>query len=128
VASAFWTLFISTLFIGVANGSVEAACQSAHHKHVILTRRQRRLTGFMLVSDRNCYGGLVVFLLIDQPPDWRYAMAMMLIPTFVYDICSSSKIPQTRKVVAGLLIRIFSRPVSVLFPFHGILHDTYRSH
>jgi MFS family permease len=26
VATGFWTLFISTLFIGIANGSVEAAC------------------------------------------------------------------------------------------------------
>jgi hypothetical protein len=48
-------------------------------------------------------GGLVVYLFNNIGlADWRYAMAIMLIPTFLYGfLFLSKKFPQTERVVAG---------------------------
>jgi fucose permease len=103
VATGFWTLFISTLFIGVANGSVEAACNPLITS-MYTEEKTRRLNRFHAWFPTGIViGGLVVYLFNNIGlADWRYAMAIMLIPTFLYGfLFLSKKFPQTERVVAG---------------------------
>jgi MFS family permease len=120
VAQGFWTLFISTLFIGVANGSVEAACNPLITS-MYTQEKTRRLNRFHAWFPTGIViGGLVVFLFNKIGlSDWRYAMAMMLIPTFIYGyMFLRQSFPQTERVVAGFSYQdMLKACVSPLFLF-----------
>jgi len=85
IATGFWTLFISTLFIGIANGSVEAACNPLITS-MYTEEKTRRLNRFHAWFPTGIViGGLVVYLFNNIGlNDWRYAMGIMLLPTFLY--------------------------------------------
>jgi MFS family permease len=103
VATGFWTLFISTLLIGIANGSVEAACNPLITS-MYTEEKTRRLNRFHAWFPTGIViGGLVVYLFNNIGlSDWRYAMGIMLLPTFVYGyMFLNKKFPQTERVVSG---------------------------
>ena len=103
IASGFWTLFISTLFIGIANGSVEAACNPLITS-MYTDEKTRRLNRFHAWFPTGIViGGLLVYLFNNIGlTDWRWAMAVMLIPTFVYGyMFLNKKFPETERVTAG---------------------------
>lgn len=103
IATGFWSLFISTLLIGVANGSVEAACNPLITS-MYTDEKTRRLNRFHAWFPTGIViGGLVVYLFNKTGlTDWRYAMGIMLLPTFVYGyMFLNKKFPQTERVVAG---------------------------
>ncbi len=120
IATGFWSLFISTLLIGVANGSVEAAANplitSMYTKEK--TRRLNRFhawfpTGIVI-------GGLAVYLFNNIGlSDWRYAMGIMLLPTFAYGYMFLNKnFPETERVVSGFTYKdMLKACVSPLFLF-----------
>ena len=103
IASGFWTLFISTLFIGVANGSVEAACNPLITS-MYTDEKTRRLNRFHAWFPTGIViGGLVVFLFNNIGlSNWRYSMGIMLLPTLAYGYMFLNKtFPQTERVVSG---------------------------
>ncbi|MBN2665072.1 MAG: MFS transporter [Bacteroidales bacterium] len=103
MATGFWTLFISTLFIGIANGSVEAACNPLITS-LYTDEKTRRLNRFHAWFPTGIViGGLVVYLFNNIGlNDWRWAMAVMLLPTFVYGFMFlNKKFPETERVTAG---------------------------
>jgi MFS family permease len=120
IASGFWTLFISTLFIGVANGSVEAACNPLITS-MYTDEKTRRLNRFHAWFPTGIViGGLVVFLFNKIGlADWRWAMGMMLIPTLIYGYMFLNKqFPQTERVVSGFTYKdMLKACVSPLFLF-----------
>lgn len=120
VATGFWTLFISTLFIGVANGSVEAACNPLITS-MYTDEKTRRLNRFHVWFPTGIViGGLVVYLFNNIGLyDWRYAMAIMLIPTLAYGYMFLNKqFPKTERVVAGFTYQdMLKACVSPLFLF-----------
>jgi len=120
IASGFWTLFISTLFIGIANGSVEAACNPLITS-MYTDDKTRRLNRFHAWFPTGIViGGLVVYLFNNIGlNDWRYAMVIMLLPTFVYGYMFLKKeFPQTERVVSGFSYRDMMKAcVSPLFLF-----------
>jgi fucose permease len=120
VATGFWTLFISTLFIGVANGSVEAACNPLITS-MYTDDKIRRLNRFHAWFPTGIViGGLLVYLFNNIGlNDWRYAMGIMLLPTFVYGYMFLNKqFPQTERVVSGFSYKdMLKACVSPLFLF-----------
>jgi MFS family permease len=103
VATGFWSLFISTLLIGIANGSVEAACNPLITS-MYTDQKTRRLNRFHAWFPAGIViGGLVVYLFNSIGlTNWRYAMVIMLIPTFIYGyMFLNKKFPQTERVVSG---------------------------
>ena len=83
-SNPFWSLFISTLFIGIANGTVEAACNplvtalypdnkttKAEHFHLWFPG------GIVL-------GTLIVYFFDKAGIGWQIQMAMMIIPRLIY--------------------------------------------
>jgi MFS family permease len=120
IATGFWTLFVSTLFIGIANGSVEAACNPLITS-MYTEEKTRRLNRFHAWFPTGIViGGLVVYLFNNIGlNDWRYAMGMMLLPTFIYGFMFlNKKFPQTERVVSGFSYKdMLKACVSPLFLF-----------
>lgn len=123
LATGFWTLFISTLLIGVANGSVEAACNPLITS-MYTSEKTRRLNRFHAWFPTGIViGGLVVYLFNNVGlTDWRYAMAIMLLPTFWYGFMFLNKqFPPTERVASGYTYReMLKACVSPLFIFMAL--------
>lgn len=83
-AGGFWTLIISTLFIGFANGSVEAACNPMI-ADMFTTNRTTMLNRFhMWFPGGIVIGSLVSFAMTKMGMGWQLQIAVMLIPTLIY--------------------------------------------
>lgn len=118
-ATGFWTLFISTLFIGIANGSVEAATNPLITA-MYVEDKTRKLNQFHVWFPGGIViGGLMVFLLEVIGLGWRIQMAAMLIPTLLYGILFfNQKFPETERVTAGFSYKdMLKACVSPLFLF-----------
>jgi len=120
IATGFWSLFISTLLIGIANGSVEAACNPLITS-MYTDQKTRRLNRFHAWFPTGIViGGLAVFLFNKLGlADWRYSMGIMLLPTFAYGYMFLNKeFPQTERVVSGFTYKdMLKACVSPLFIF-----------
>jgi fucose permease len=120
IATGFWSLFISTLLIGIANGSVEAACNPLITS-MYTDEKTRRLNRFHAWFPTGIViGGLIVYLFNNTGlTDWRYAMGIMLLPTFVYGYMFLNKsFPQTERVVSGFSYKdMLKACISPLFLF-----------
>jgi len=120
IATGFWSLFISTLLIGVANGSVEAACNPLITS-MYTDQKTRRLNRFHAWFPTGIViGGLIVFLFNKFGLlNWRYAMAVTLLPTFAYGyLFLNKKFPETERVASGYSYKdMLKACVSPLFIF-----------
>lgn len=83
-AGDFWTLLLSTFFVGFANGSVEAACNPmiadmyAGNQTAKLNRFHVWFPGGIVI------GSLVSKFMTDFSMGWQLQIAVMLIPTLLY--------------------------------------------
>ena len=102
-AGGFWSLFISTLLIGIANGTVEAACNPLVTA-LYPEDKTTKLNHFHLWFP----GGIVIGTLISyyftkQDISWQIQVATMLIPTAIYGfLFFKLKFPVTERVAAGV--------------------------
>jgi len=102
-ASGFWTLYISTLLIGIANGTVEAACNPLVAT-IYSTNKTTKLNHFHLWFP----GGILLGTLVSKGLDlvhlnWRIQVAVMLIPTIIYLInFARLQFPATERVASGV--------------------------
>lgn len=123
MATGFWTLFISTLFIGLANGSVEAAANPLITS-IYPNEKTRRLNRFHAWFPWGIViGGLLVYTLsLAKITDWRWAMGIMLLPTFVYGwMFFGQRFPQTERVTSGVSYQgMLKACTSPLFLFMAI--------
>jgi MFS family permease len=102
-ATGYWSLFISTLLIGIANGTVEAACNPlvaslfTDNKTTKLNHFHLWFPGGMVI------GTLIVFILNKFGVPWQIEVATMLIPTLIYGyLFFKLKFPVTERVAAGV--------------------------
>jgi MFS family permease len=102
-AGGFWTLFISTFFIGFANGMVEAACNPLVTS-MFTTEKTKMLNRFhMWFPGGLVIGGLVSYFMSQAGIDWKYQVATMLIPTVIYGIMFlGQSFPKTERVSSGI--------------------------
>jgi MFS family permease len=111
-ANGYWTLFLSTLLIGIANGTVEAACNPLVAS-LFTDNKTTKLNHFHLwfpagiVIGTLCVFGLDHALAQDvaQKPYWisQVEIALMLIPTLIYGyLFSKLDFPVTERVAAGV--------------------------
>lgn len=118
-ATGFWTLFFSTLFIGIANGSVEASTNPLIAAMFVEDKTKKLNLFHVWFPGGIVIGGLMVFALKALGYGWRLQMAAMLIPTLLYGILFlNQKFPQTERVTAGFSYRdMLKACVSPLFLF-----------
>ncbi|MFZ6010030.1 MAG: MFS transporter [Bacteroidota bacterium] len=102
-AGGFWSLFLSTLLIGIANGTVEAACNPliatiyADNKTTKLNHFHLWFPGGIVI------GTLIVFFFNDMGIGWQLQVATMIIPTLIYGyMFSRLKFPLTERVASGV--------------------------
>src|ERR1700722_14605451 len=83
-ATGYWTLFLSTLLIGIANGTVEAACNPLVAS-LFTKNKTTKLNHFHLWFPAGIViGTLIVFGLNKLGVGWQIEVATMLIPTLIY--------------------------------------------
>ena len=102
-ANGYWSLFISTLLIGIANGTVEAACNPLVAS-LYPENKTTKLNHFHLWFPGGIFiGTLLVFLLDKVGVSWQVQVGLMLIPTLIYGyLFSKLSFPVTERVAAGI--------------------------
>jgi MFS family permease len=102
-ASGFWTLYISTLLVGLANGTVEAACNPLVAS-LYTENKVTKLTHFHLWFPGGIViGTLIVMLFKHIGLGWQIQVGVMLIPTLIYGyLFSKLDFPVTERVASGV--------------------------
>src|SRR3954469_18978082 len=102
-ANGYWTLFLSTLLVGIANGTVEAACNPLV-AGLYTDNKTTKLNHFHLWFPSGIFiGTLVVFLFVKLNLSWQVQVGTMLIPTIIYGyLFSKLDFPVTERVAAGV--------------------------
>lgn len=102
-ATGYWSLFLSTLLIGIANGTVEAACNPlvatiySENKTTKLNHFHLWFPGGIVI------GTLIVFFFNKIGLGWQIQVATMIIPTLLYGLLFSRlTFPVTERVAAGV--------------------------
>jgi len=118
-ATGFWPLFISTLFIGIANGSVEASTNPLITAMYVDDKTKKLNQFHVWFPGGIVIGGLMVFGLGALGLGWKYQMGAMLLPTVLYGIFFLSlKFPETERVSKGYSYKdMLKACVSPLFLF-----------
>lgn len=98
-AGGFWTLIISTFFIGFANGSVEAACNPliadmyTDNRTAMLNKFHVWFPGGLVI------GSLVSKFMTDAGLGWQLQIATMFIPTLIYGfLVFTQKFPKIENI------------------------------
>ncbi|MBO9729347.1 MAG: MFS transporter [Chitinophaga sp.] len=119
-ASGFWSLFISTLFIGMANGTVEAACNPLVAT-IFPDNKTTKLNHFHLWFPGGIViGTLLVFLLSKLGLSWQLQVATMIIPTLIYGyLFLKLDFPVTERVASGVSSAQMYR--SIFSPLFGVM-------
>ena len=105
-ANGYWSLFISTLCIGLGNGTVEATCNPLITS-LYTDNKTTKLNHFHLWFPGGIViGTLLVYFLDKVLPSasaWQIEVGLMLIPTFLYGLMFSRlRFPVTERVATGV--------------------------
>lgn len=102
-SNPFWSLFVSTLLIGIANGTVEAACNPLVTA-LYPNNKTTKLNHFHLWFPGGIVIGTLIVYFFDQAAiSWQIQVAMMILPTLLYGfIFSRLKFPVTERVASGV--------------------------
>lgn len=122
-AGGFWSLYISTLLIGIANGTVESACNPLVAT-IYSGNKTTKLNHFHLWFPGGIFIGTLIARLFELANlDWRIQGAVMLIPTAIYLYnFASLAFPPTERVASGVSTgQMFKAVLSPLFIFMIIL-------
>lgn len=119
-AEGFWTLLISSFFIGFANGAVEAGCNplitDMYHKNktTMLNRFHVWFPGGIVI------GALISKTMTDMSFGWQAQIAIMLIPTVIYGyLILSQKFPESENIdtSTGKNIKALFSPLFLFMAF-----------
>lgn len=118
-ASGYWTLLISTLLIGIANGSVEAACNPLVTA-LYPEKRTAMLNYFHLWFPGGIViGTLIVIFFSSIGLGWQWQVGIMLLPSVLYGyLFVKLDFPKTERVSSGIPAnRMYKAVFSPLFLF-----------
>jgi len=116
-AGGYWTLFISTLCIGLANGTVEAACNPLVAT-IYSDDKTTKLNHFHLWFPGGIViGTLLVYFLDKINIGWQVQVGLMLVPTLIYGfLFSKLSFPVTERVASGVTTsQMYKAVLSPLF-------------
>jgi MFS family permease len=126
LAEGFWSLFFSTLLIGIANGMVEAVCNplvSTIYKDNKTTKLNRLHVWF---PGGIVIGGLIAFFFKEWGFSKEFQLATILIPTAVYGfLFFKEKFPVTERVDSGIsfkqMFQACTQPLFIVMLFCMLL-------
>ncbi len=116
-AKNYTSLFIANVFIGLANGSVEAACNPLvatlfpTEKTKMLNRFHVWFPGGIVI------GGVLAWLIMDSINlPWQVLVSLLFIPLAIYGyLFFNEKIPETERVASGATYKEMLRNVGAPF-------------
>jgi MFS family permease len=132
-SQGYWTLYMATLLIGLANGTVEAVTNplvatlypKAKIKHLNILHAW--WPGGLVIGGLLGFG-LTKFLGLDDPNvsaatvslGWKIKMGLILVPTLIYGfLFFGQKFPQTERVTSGVSYKTMwkeaARPLFLVF-------------
>jgi MFS family permease len=122
-ATGFWGLFMATLFIGIANGSLNAACNPLVTALYPNEKTVRLNLFHMWNAIGIATGGLMVFFCNKMGVGWRIQIGILVIPTILYGILFfRQKFPATeRSLLGGSYKDMLNAIISPLFLFIAFL-------
>lgn len=104
-AGDFWTLIISTFFIGFANGTVEASCNPmiadmfVKNQTAMLSRFHVWFPGGIVI------GSLISKFMTDMDLGWQLQIATMFIPTLLYGfLFFGQKFPKSENIESDISV------------------------
>lgn len=102
-STGFFSLYVSTLFIGVANGTVEAACNPLVTS-IYPDNKTTKLNHFHFWFPAGIViGTLISFGMAAVGMGWQLQMATMLIPTLIYGyLFAKLDFPVTERIASGV--------------------------
>jgi MFS family permease len=117
LAKDYTSLFIANVFIGLGNGSVEAACNPLvatifpDKKTKMLNRFHVWFPGGIVI------GSLLAALIMDQfQLPWQVLVGMLFVPLAIYGfLFLGQKIPETERVATGVTYKEMMRNVGAPF-------------
>jgi MFS family permease len=119
MAKDYTSLFVANVFIGLGNGSVEAACNPLvtalfpEKKTKMLNRFHVWFPGGIVI------GGILAWLIMDQVNlPWQVLVSVLFIPLAIYGfLFFGQKIPETERVSSGVsykeMMRNVGAPVTI---------------
>lgn len=116
-AAGFWGLLVSTLFVGFANGSVEAACNPliaqtySTNKTAMLNRFHVWFPGGIVI------GSLISKFMTDAQLGWQTQIGVMLLPTLAYGLMTFGQVFPTFDTVKESTMNNVKSLFSPLFLF-----------
>ncbi len=122
-AGGYWSLFISTLCIGIANGTVEAACNPLVAT-IYSDNKTTKLNHFHLWFPGGIViGTLIVYFLSKLGISWQIQVGLMVIPTILYGyLFSKLTFPVTERVASGVsTAEMYKAVLNPLFLFMIVL-------
>jgi MFS family permease len=122
-AGGYWSLFISTLCVGIANGTVEAACNPLVAT-IYSDNKTTKLNHFHLWFPGGIViGTLLVFFLDKAGISWQIQVGLMIIPTIIYGyLFSKLTFPVTERVASGVsTAEMYKAVLNPLFLFMIVL-------
>lgn len=118
-ATGFWSLFVSTLFVGIANGFVEAACNPLVAS-LYPEEKTKKLNQFHVwFPGGNVIGGLAAYGMDRLKLGWEIQVGIILVPTIIYGILFfPQRFPVTERVSSGVsMSQMFRECLRPLFFF-----------
>ena len=121
-ATGFWTLFFSTLLIGLGNGFIEATSYSMV-TGIYTDNKAKKINDWHIWFPAGIViGGLAGYLLTSIGASWKLQMLVMIPPTLVYGyMFYNQQFPQSERVAQGVsnkqMIRECSRPLFLFMVF-----------
>lgn len=102
-AGGFWSLFLSTLLVGIANGTVEAACNPLVTS-LYPDNKTTKLNHFHLWFPGGIViGTLISFYFTKIGISWQLQVATMILPTLIYGyLFFKLAFPVTERVASGV--------------------------
>lgn len=121
-AGGYWTLIISTLFIGIGNGCTEAACNpmiadsaTGNRMNILLNRFHMWFPGGIVI------GSLLSTFMTKMDMGWQAQIWIILIPTLIYAyLFFGQKFPKPRVQEAATLKGNLKGMATPLFIFIGL--------
>lgn len=119
MATGFWSLFFSTLLIGLANGFVEAGCNPLVAS-LYPDKKTEKLNQFHVWFPLGIVtGGLIAYFTNQIGWNWQIQLLFILAPAFVYGFgILKLKFPPTERVASGIsymeMLKSLSKPLFIV--------------
>ena len=131
-ATGFWTLWIATLAIGLANGFIEASINPLIAT-VYPDQKTQRLNALHAWFPWGIViGGLAAYLMTALGVGWQIKTALILVPSLAYGLMYfGQKFPETERVQSGVstgaMYRELLRPSFLFLAFCMLLDGIHRA-